>query len=330
MSVIRCELLDEGRTVTQDERGRYSYGAVYRITTDDKDDDAITAEIGAYTAGPDPLPEHMSTYALGGSTDVSAFRQSLQGTQGNGAYRKHWDFAVGWMPLPPGKSPLETQTSFQSPLLRPERHWVEFQTITETIETDRDNNPIVNSAGQPFDESAVEDNEYEVLIWEKNFATAGELRALNRTYRRTLNDATFAGYPAEHCKCLPILTQRPQFENGTTYYRATFRIVCADRPWRREFVNRGNKHFKDVTPEGGGDPVKTLTHARDPVLDDDGEVTEYVIPSEPVLLTDGTETDSPGAGYRLSEHYPDALGNALEFATRGLANFSLLPITPPT
>lgn len=329
MGVVKCELQSSiGGGINPE--GEYNYRAVYHVTTNDQTDDWLVVQNGAELAGPDPLPSYMSMYALGGSADVSAFAQSINGqmidkvgfkdgsSQVTGA---KWEVTVDWTPLRPGKLPTATQTAFQSPLLRPMEFWSDFQTITEIVETDWDGNPIVNTAGQVFDEPLEEDDELEVFYFEKNYATAGEIRALNQTYRRKLNAEPYAGYPIHHCMCLPIRMSRPKYSNGTTYYTATGKIICSGKPWYREFVNRGFKHFADVD-DGEGGTEKKLVTASDPVIDENNLVTGRTPVTEPVLLTD----DSGGSGtegYRLG----DEVGNILTFRTRDEVSF-LSPAFP--
>ncbi|MEN1680345.1 MAG: hypothetical protein AAGJ46_12195 [Planctomycetota bacterium] len=300
--------------------GNFRYGIRYEVTTDDKEDPWPQVWLQAQAiggAGNDPLPAYNTHYNVKGRIDLAAFARSFSGDQRE-QQRTIWDVDVFWENLPLGQLPEDTQTPFDNPLAAPAKNWIEFQTLSEIIEQDYQGNPIVNSAGQPFDEPAEEDNEYEVLVFEKNFATLTEIRLHNRNYRRKLNDDTYAGYPAKHCLCLPILASPPKFAGydpqstgaGMTYYTGSARVICSDRPWVREFVNRGFKHFVGT----GSD--KKLVLATDPTTDANGDVDENtrVVVTEPVLL----DTD----GYRLP--LGDA-GNIRTFQTRGEADFDNFP-----
>ncbi|MGL4513834.1 MAG: hypothetical protein ACRCT8_12145 [Lacipirellulaceae bacterium] len=306
MSVILSELQFEGRTLEVGEEGGYVYAAEWLVYTDDPTDDQLVVLHQGRTVGPDPLPDWMTIYALGSSLDVSAFAQSFrvdpvepvrrQHNPGTGVVTAHgakWRVAVTWSPLGEGKSPLETQTQFDSPLLIPTHHWTDHQRETRTVDADHTGAPVVNSAGQPLDEAIEEEVELTTLVFRKNFATAAEIRALDRAFGNKLNSDPFGGYAALHCKCLPLRKSKPFYANGVTYYRATARVLCASEPFTEKRLDRGFK----VNATVGGAPTVALAGA--PLIDALGAVVGWSPLNEPApLAADGTVLP-PGAARRL-------------------------------
>lgn len=346
MAVVSCKLMTDGRDLEVNEDLAFTYGLTYEVRTDNPNDDARIVLDGYLTALPDPGPNWMAPYVRStGVPDLNSFARNFNCKQPRSDTPTLWHVAVRFAPLPPGQDPTFTLgspmlppaiisgpgphpwsppvlagTGFH-PVREPAKYWIDQRTVTRIVEEDRDGNPIVNSAGQPFDEAIEEERELEVYVFTFNVASATATRELNRNFANKLNDDTYLGYAANYLLCGPFRQGQRQFAGGVSYWTVEVRLFANDKPWRREFVNRGFMHKR----KGSTDP--DLVVASDPVTDADGAITGRTATSEPVLLTDGTEVSSPGAGWRLSDYYPAAIGNVLKFATLQETDFDTLPFT---
>lgn len=126
------------------------------------------------------------------SASVQSIQVSCQSRDGT-----DWSVEVEYGPIRPGES---------SPLLEePEVDWglAAYQRIADA---DRDGNPIVNSAGDPYDPPLTRDDSRPLLTIVRNEATYSPLLA--DAYRDTVNLATFFGAPAGTVKCKSITAKR--------------------------------------------------------------------------------------------------------------------------
>jgi hypothetical protein len=337
MAVVSCKLMTDGRDLDVGEDLAMTYGLVYEVRTNNPNDDAREVLDGFLTAAPDPGPNWMAPYVRSnGTPDYSSVARGFSCKQPRADTPTLWHVMVRFTPLPRGADPTYTLGSpmlppaiisgpgphpWSPPVLsvggfhpvrEPARYWIDQRTITVQVEEDRDGNPIVNSARQPFDTPVEIERELEVYVFNFNVASATATRELNRNFANRLNDDTYLGYPAEHLLCGPFRQGQRQHAGGFAYWTVEVRIFANDKPWREKFVNRGFMH----RPTGG------TGWKLDTAKDEGGTPC-----SEPVLLTDGTEVDSPGPGYRLEDYYPDAIGNSIEVALRQTADFTELPFT---
>lgn len=320
MAVIACNLLPTGREHELAPDLSRTNSLTYRVRTDSPADDGWAVMNGATMVGPDPIASFMGRYVLsGGGTDDSCFARRFRATQPDDKNPTLWTVEVHYTPLPPGRDPTYTQSPLAAaytPLDEPPAYWTTQRTVTRTAEKDRDGEPILNSAKQPFDEAVEREVELVTHHIEYNVASAAAVRLLQRTFGRKLNSDTALGAAPEHLYCLPPQAGKPQYSNGVIFFPIRWEILENDAPWRREIVNRGVKHYPKT------DVLLSLETviATDPVTDGDGVEVGRSVVNEPVLLTDGDEPtesgkpDVPGPGYRLSDFRPGAIGNVLEFA----------------
>ena len=188
-SVTNCKMMDGYPVSTQGADLQRTYEAVYNINTDDSDWRNVGA-IGAVAqlaGSPDLLPRIGAIYQYGGETNPGSFCQHIR-LQPDSVARKKWTATVRWKPLPPGTQPGDLDPSV-NPINRPKREWIE--TVTETQQISEGWNqialpvagddfgeraigtkgPIVNAAGESYDEALYEDDTHCIYVQQKNVAS---------------------------------------------------------------------------------------------------------------------------------------------------------------
>lgn len=156
-----------------------------------------------------------------------------------------------------------------NPLARLPVFLADVQSKMERIEKDKDGKPILNAAGDKYDEPIERDEERPVILIRRNLPTAAHVIELNRRFKRTANSDTinFQGLPfaAGSLQWRGASASEPTIENQIQYYATTIRIAADTR--YADILNRGHRARKEI----GGNPVW--------VTDDEGQRLP-----DPVLL----------------------------------------------
>lgn len=278
-------------------RGRDSSGdslvEVWQVKYDSQPATARLALLRAEAAG---LPKQNDIY-----TGTSLYFAGSEGRPTDET-RKVFIFTVSWEPLPGGSGP---GSSDPNPLLRPaeydlQRRETDFPilfgyNVEELARADGGSTRsaltygrIVNGAGEQPDEQPLDTISNPVFIIKKNYATLGEIAAINNDYQLTTNDAGIQGIDAERMKFLACESLGRQEENGIVYYPGVTSIEVM-KTTRLALDNTGFNCWKD-----GGSGYK-LTRA---MVTDDSDEDNRVPAASPINLNlDGTEgsDDSPNS-----------------------------------
>lgn len=211
----------------------------------------------ALTASPDQLPLIYDIYP-GSATAACTAVEIEQEFPGN---KLIWKATATFGKLDDANEDnQEDPTQPDNPLERATLWRVEWDTVTETIEKDKDGNDILNSAGFQFDEVPTEDRRLLVITAEKNYATAGEIANIGSTYDRAVNAASFQGYGVRQVKFDGVACSEQQIENNVRFYQATFRFIIKPETWDRKILDRGFIYLDDdgntkVAVDSDGQPV---------------------------------------------------------------------------
>lgn len=268
MAITQCRLIgiDAGYGI----QGEAGVTLKYKVKTDAPlrglDDYNATLAL-SFLAGPSPVPTRFAY--IGNGAYVLRHQIAPQGDQS----MTNFIITVTGGQLPAGTSPeFGTPEQIDNPLKRKVVFWAERMSETEFVEQDVDGEPIVNSAGQPFDEPYQRERWLPVLVAQKNYATLSAIETLNRTNENAINSTVFRGHAAKTVLFTGIETGPPTFENGVTFYVGQMRFIIRKDTWPIKIVNRGYKHFTDEPDPND----RVLVNATD-------ENGQHV--SEPVLLT---------------------------------------------
>jgi hypothetical protein len=315
MAILWCRLLDDSADVGDRQ---FSYSAVYEVKSDSRTDTGRAILNGAVSAAPDPIPVHMASYSLNGSSDPSAFAQTYKARRRRSVDESGclWRIDVDWFAK--DGDPDDDSTSEDNPLLRPVRINIECEEIQEIVEVgwneealtglgrDADEfGPIVNSAGKEPGSSLMEGKRCPVLIFRRNVANLAAGVSLMLSYDNRINDAPFYGAPAGKALVRQITLSDEQTEGGVKFREVEIRVAIYDKGWTYPMVNRGYEYIDLWSSE--------LTRIEATVFDKESRRWRPV--AEPINLTLAGLPTPAGA-----------MGSVTHWRTREKADFSGLGV----
>jgi hypothetical protein len=174
--------------------------------------------------------------------DEGSFLESIAAAPG-GPDGCQWDVTLRY-----GPAGGEADTFPANPLDWPVQvEWTTEKTTKALLE-DRDGNPIVNAAGEYFEEPVERPAAREVLKLVRNQATFST--SFQRTWMHTINDADFAmlgeTFPAKTILIDNIVGKPVRDPDVGWYWIVTFDIIINMETWTRKIANTGMR-TRDAT-----------------------------------------------------------------------------------
>jgi len=194
--------------------------------------DANPAEIQAYNR----LPALYAPYSCGGIVDVLALCKRKRPKQLKIDPRA-WEITCEWSTL--DINPDQNQNNDQpieNPLDRPPVVGWDTEIYQRPLEKDIDDNPIANTAGQPFDPAIEVDDARLVMTVQRNELTFDK-RTMAK-YLNKLNADPFVGFDKRLAK-FHKFSATTQFENGLRFWSVNYIIHFRDEDWDREIIDAG-------------------------------------------------------------------------------------------
>lgn len=221
---------------------------------------------------------------------------------------------------------LEREEEPQNPLLRPARISWTTQNERVPILFDKDDEPIVNDAGDLL--LGVEEDR---ALWQINVVkNVAAVPTWVTSYQNAVNSDTViiggASLEAGKLKMDAIQISEQQFENGTYFYEVTFQMLFRQDGWDQKLLNVGLREIVSTTIFLGVTPIP-ISELR-PILTASGEQVD-----EPVFL------DADGKAIRDETVDPDGNIKPLKtnltsgeiitktYSTKDTQAFNLLPLT---
>lgn len=226
MQVVSVTELPEGREAKVDQIWKRTYKRVFYVVTDDK------------KVGPKTVLESLpvatgQAYDTGTERDPGAFCSSL-----SVAHRD--DDGKGWLCVAEF-GPYDATQWARDPLERqPQISW-EYRETQEPLNEDIEGNPIVNSAGDPFDPPLLQDFLQPILKLTRNEANFDP--ALAYIYRGKVNATTFFGADPGYVKVGPITPQRVFNQDIGWYWTVSYEFIFNEKTWTTRVYNVGYRHL---------------------------------------------------------------------------------------
>ena len=242
MTVTSCRLdkVTGGRQHDND----FDHYAEYIIDTDDKNMSNLAVLQGARNATtglPDPIPNMYQAYSLLGDVDNGSLAREFDLNRDTEKTTR-WRCRVTWKPLDPGKLPGD---ELNPPTSRPTRQWMEWLTVEEAVEKDKDGKPIVNTAGQEFDTPLMVEKRYMVLCSRNYYDTMTAIEDVQDQYENSVNSDVFRTRAVRTWRFLGIDTEQPESHDGTTNWPGVIRLAYKETTWDVELLQRGHHYLKN-------------------------------------------------------------------------------------
>jgi hypothetical protein len=233
MSITNIDLSSEpgSRSASIDSKKVTSYRYVFTVISDNKNDD------GSYIRNNLSFPYPSTPLQIGTvhPVDANAYCTAIEASfasivEGTGAM---WNATVTygeWNPF----------TMVENPLDAPVLPVIEGQVFEYVADKDKDGNPIVNKASDPFDPPVVTEKTHLFFRFSKNYAT---LPAVFH-YSNYINSDTWQNFGPYYIKFnLPRAQELPSQYLGSTYWKVDFEFEYNPDTWLTKLENKGYRQY---------------------------------------------------------------------------------------
>jgi hypothetical protein len=270
MALVSCNELFDRRDGGTDAKGRVWYSRTWEVITDDPDDGPKVASSHG------DIPARGSPYVAGNDSDPLALAQEATVEQhADSPYIWYvtvkYDSTLDWptgtqpgVPPVPGSPPAPPPPAAQQPGEWPENPLTRapiwkggFQSYEEAVRYDREGNPIVNSAGLPFDPPVMRKVSYPTVSVTVNRPTL-DLPAL-QVLVDSVNSVTWKGLLPRSAWCVSA-DFASVVENGVAFWQMTYTFALKNPNWDEKILDAGY-HYKTAAPGGGFQWVKIVDKA---------------------------------------------------------------------
>jgi len=175
--------------------------------------------------------------------------------------------------------PAEQPDNPEDPILRPpEVSWT-HEPYQRVVERDIEGNPLVNSAGQPFDPlPTADDNRLTLVI--SRFEQVYDKREMLK-FVDAVNDDPFQGFDPGQAKIKGIPAVQ-HFENNQQLWKVTYTIQFKEEGWNLFILDQGRYQAINDNADPDGAPLTSASNRGKITPIVDAETGEPI--SDPVLL----------------------------------------------
>lgn len=162
------------------------------------------------------------------------------------------DYYVQRKSVRPANGPLHYEVTLtydyvESPLLQtPESSWT-FATSSEPFDRDNANNPVTNSADEPFDPPPTREIHDLVFRHVRNEATFSSTIAA--AYKGSVNSDTWNGWSPGTVQCT-VFDAEEKRAGALTYYRVTYEFKFRPDGFGRRFLDHGYREKIGIDTNG--------------------------------------------------------------------------------
>ncbi len=197
----------------------------------------------------------------------------------------------------------------QNPLLMPIDVSWSLRDHETVLDTDQNQNPVLNTAGDPYDPPIVIDDPRLVMTVVRNEAQFNVAWVLS--YRNAVNSDPFAGFPPLACKVLNISSKSQWHQDAGWYYQTTyeFEFLTAQidydtqTGYRKRIISQGFRAISVVTGKPYHITLKGVPINSPMLLDENG----YLL------------TPSQAPYYQTFQAYPELPFSVFQFDVNAIS-----------
>lgn len=209
--------------------------------------------------------------------DRGSFVESIEATMNQDLTGIEWTVVVNY-------GPYDAGTFSNDPSLWPIKVSFGGDKTEKVIAKDKADNPIVNSAGDPFDPPITIDDSRSTMTVTRNELVSAFDITLAEMYRDKINSADWNGFEALSVKCGIITTSEPQYDSNAQvyYYTVTYPFTIDRKGWLKDILDAG---CNELDADGVPAPIMNKgQQVSDPVpLDGTGHRLD--VGADPVFIT---------------------------------------------
>lgn len=243
MGVISVESIPEGWAGNWDKQRQRTYKRKFRVETDSRDDGPVTIRLATTGAPPVPLVPRIGSKYFVTSTeqDAGSFCSNVATD-----FEDLTPLGLSWI-LTFDYAPFDFSLFGNDPTAWPILITFGSAKYERIVTVDQDGNPILNSAGDPFESPVTIDESRSIITVQRNElvkyveGTGGFNPLLAELYRDTVNNELWNGFEAKTVKCSSITTGAPQYDsnNEVWYYQVTYVFEIDRDAWTKRLLDQG-------------------------------------------------------------------------------------------
>lgn len=188
------------------------------------------------------IPAVGNTFSDGDDVDLGSFVQSLSAEEDG-------DSGVQWV-VTADYGPYDSSVFGPDPTLWPIRVSWSGTKMERVVWFDINGDPIVNSAGDRYEDPVTIDETRVTLLVRKNILVSAWDVTLPYLYNDAINQYDWNGFPAYAVKCGSITTSDEQYDsyNQIWYYTVTFPFELDRNKWKKDQLDQGFAELDSSSP----------------------------------------------------------------------------------
>lgn len=256
MTVIACDLINSGRSLTISNTKVRVYNETYLVQTNDPRDDALIAIQANLGAGHKIPTQYTTTYSSANASDSLAFCTSVKASPYAEDDRQAWKVEVEYR--------TDAFARYDNPLLDPVVYSMGFDSYQTVARFDNNGDTIRNSFGDLFNPPPMVDQSRPVYVVQRNEPAINLSLAMQ--IKDSVNVSAWKGCAPRTVKCRNISYGETQTRNSYTFYKAHYEFHLDVNTWDFRVLNTGRRYMYDDPANPGTLIEGKKTKSEDPVV----------------------------------------------------------------
>ena len=234
MAIVTVKEMQGRRSGTKNALWQRTYTRVWRVITDNPTDGVLTVASAVDPITSVQIPSIGASYNAGGSeVDHGAFIQDL-------AIDEESEDGLSWL-VKASYGPYDASTFKSDPTQWPIKVTIGGDRYERVVLYDQAGNPILNSAGDAFEEPiTIDESRTKIVVVRQELCSTFDL-TLAESFRDTLNEALWNGFDPKTVKVGIIATGENQYDtnNEVWYFSVTYPFEVNRDGWKKKLLDQG-------------------------------------------------------------------------------------------